>query len=73
MLGSLEYQYALDLCVVMACAAPGQPITVIAHTPPDLRDLLPVCGWNDKAFAYLTSQLTPSAAQTVRDARQLVY
>ncbi len=30
---SLEYQYALDLCVVMACAAPGQPITVIAHTP----------------------------------------
>ncbi len=35
--------------------------------PPDLRDLLPVCGWNDKAFAYLTSQLTPSAAQTVRD------
>lgn len=35
--------------------------------PPDLRDLLPVCGWNDKAFAYLTSQLTPRAAQTVRD------
>ena len=29
---SLEYQYALDLCAVMACAAPVQPITVIAHT-----------------------------------------
>ncbi|NJL04678.1 MAG: hypothetical protein HC911_07160 [Chloroflexaceae bacterium] len=35
--------------------------------PPDLRDLLPVCGWNDKAFAYLTSQLMPQAAQAVRD------
>ena len=30
------------------------------HTPsttPDFRDLLPVCGWSDKAFRYLTSQV----------------
>jgi hypothetical protein len=25
--------------------------------PPDFRDVLPVCGWNDKAFRYLTARL----------------
>jgi hypothetical protein len=25
---------------------------------PDLRDLLPVCGWTDKAFRYLTGQVS---------------
>lgn len=50
--------------------AHGFAAHITQRTPSDLpefRDLLPVCGWNDKAFACLTSMLEPAAAQHVTD------
>jgi len=38
---------------------------------PEFRDLLPVCGWNDKAFRYLTELRSKGAEeQGCRDARE---
>ncbi len=47
---------------------------ITQRTPADLpefRDLLPVCGWNDKAFACLSGLLEPAAAQHVTDTEPL--
>nr|MBC7245832.1 hypothetical protein [Chloroflexota bacterium] len=33
---------------------------------PEFRDLLPVCGWNDKAFRYLTEELGSEEAKEQR-------